>query len=338
MNRYVVIPHHGAGRARLVRQGRTVLFTTSDGPAAAALAGWCRLFGDRSTDEILHELERVTTDNPTLGAFALLVLDDDGIEVAVNGALPLAAQSAAGTDRLQLGDGFSQQRLTDVSVVALVVPGAVVDPLLELERGVIAADGFEVRVVQPSAAGSPWAPPATAAPEAPETPPADVAPAADGPAHVLGLRCSRGHFNDPRAHYCGVCGVEIHQASFVLVDDERPPLGMLVFGDGAHYELSDELVLGRDPSEDPVVRSGSAIGIALSDPTNTLSRVHAELRLVDWDVQLVDRNSTNGTFVWGPGQTVWERLAPSAPRVLQPGTHVSFGRLTATFETARRES
>ena len=25
MNRYIVVPHHGAGRARLVRQGRTVL-------------------------------------------------------------------------------------------------------------------------------------------------------------------------------------------------------------------------------------------------------------------------------------------------------------------------
>ena len=90
MNRYVVVPHHGQSRFRLARHGRTVLFATGDGPAAAALAGWCRLFGDRPPAEILEELERVTSDNPALGAFVLAVLDDDGVEVAVNGGLPVA--------------------------------------------------------------------------------------------------------------------------------------------------------------------------------------------------------------------------------------------------------
>jgi hypothetical protein len=151
-------------------------------------------------------------------------------------------------------------------------------------------------------------------------------------AHVQGLHCANGHFNDPRARRCAVCGIAIHQASFVLASDVRPPLGVLVFGDGSVLTLAETSVVGRDPADDPMVRHGEAAAMPLVDPTNTLSRVHAEIRLVDWDVQIVDRSSTNGTFVWASGQTEWERLAPDAPRTLQPGTHVSFGRLTATFE------
>ena len=393
MNRYVVVPHHGSGRARLVRQGRTVLFTTGDGPAAAALAGWCRLFGDRPSAEILEELTQVTSDNPTLGAFALLVLDDDGIEVAVSGHLPVAAHGASGVEVISGGDGFVRRRVQDVSVVGLTVPGAVVDPLLELDRGIIAADGFEVRVSRPLGSDSPWSAPA-AVPAAPSTPtdadppaaaraPAPVAtpvPAAvsgsepmagivslhagaaddlpvaaplplaapapepvhdqddtDEAVRVQGLQCARGHFNDPRARYCGVCGIAMHQASFVLVEDVRPPLGVLVFGDGAYHTLAKTMVVGRDPSEDPAATSGDAVPLALNDPTNTLSRIHAEVRLVGWDVEVVDRHSTNGTFVWAPGQTEWERLVPGQPRNLQPGAHVSFGRLTATFESSQRQ-
>jgi hypothetical protein len=403
-----------------MRQGHTVLFATGDGPATAALAGWCRLFGERSTEEILTEIQRVTEGNPNLGAFTLLILDDDGIDIATNGELPVAVHSSSGVNVLPSTSGLTHQRLTDVSIVALTVPGAVVDGLLELERGTIAADGFEVRVTKPSA-GSPWAPPETSsAPAAPQgttdqtgtvvrpqgagpavyepqpaptpepapqaVPYVEPAPAAYEPAPqpapnivslrdedpdlpaaqplpvagaaapaehahdhapaqeaapgrvmVRGLQCARGHFNDPRARFCGVCGIAMHQASFILVEDVRPPLGVLVFGDGSYQTLTQTAVVGRDPADDPAVRSGEAVALPLADSTNTLSRVHAELRLVDWDVQVVDRSSTNGTFVWAPGQTAWERLAPDSPRALQPGTHVSFGRLTATFESQLRQ-
>lgn len=390
MNRYALIPHQGECRARLVRQNRIVLFTAGGGPATAALAGWCRLFGDRPTAEILQELDRVTSDNPTLGAFVLLVLDDDAVEVVVNGALPVAAHGAGGVEVLQTGDGYMQRRVGgDISVLGLTVAGAAIDPLLELERGIVAADGFELRITNPANGRSAvWATPATAAPALPvvttgaiprpveaggtplpppsppsptpivslhddgDLPPVQPLPVAGVPtptearagddhAHsgrvVQGLHCSRNHFNDPRARYCGVCGIAMHQASFILTEDVRPPLGVLVFGDGSIQALAGDLVLGRDPSDDARVHSGDATAVPLSDSTNTLSRVHAEVRLVDWDVQLVDRGSTNGTFVWGPGQAEWERLNPDAARVLQPGTHVSFGRLTATFESSLRQ-
>jgi hypothetical protein len=350
----------------------------------------------------MEELARVTADNPALGAFAVMVLDDAAIEVAVHGPLPVAVHRTGGIEVVEPGTGLLRRSISDAAVVAVTVPGAVVDPLLELERGTIAADGFEIRVSR-AAGVSPWGPPVVsdvpAAPAAPEGPadstgavprpeqptpepspqpvaqpvaaaaavvslhaadeelpaaaplPVGAPPPAAPPAHehdhatghddravrVRGLQCSRGHFNDPRARYCGVCGIAMHQASFILVEDVRPPLGVLVFGDGSIQTLSRTSVVGRDPADDPAVRAGDAVGLALTDPTNTLSRVHAELRLVDWDVQLVDRGSTNGTFVWAAGQTAWERLAPDTPRALLPGTHVSFGRLTATFESSLRQ-
>jgi hypothetical protein len=55
--------------------------------------------------------------------------------------------------------------------------------------------------------------------------------------------------------------------------------------------------------------------------TNKASRFHAELRTaVDDKVEIIDLNSTNGTFVNG------ERLTPDEPHALQPGDEVVFAR------------
>jgi len=74
----------------------------------------------------------------------------------------------------------------------------------------------------------------------------------------------------------------------------------------------------------------------LLDSQNTLSRVHAEVRATERDVYLLDRGSTNGTFVWNPGAQQWERLAPDQPRVIEPGAQISFGRLVAAFDSGLR--
>ncbi len=397
MTTHVVIPHHGAGTGRLVRQGRTVLFTTGDGPATAALVGWCRFVGDRTAAEVLADLGRAVDAGPSVGPFVLLVLDDDAVEIAVAGGLPLAVRTGGAVEVIT-GDGLVRRRVAGVDGLRLVPDGSVADPLLEIERGVVAAAGFEVRVSRP-APSSDWAapeamaeapvaapapavvslgapdddlPPAeplpvvaapvpqaapepepapTPEPEPAPTPVADaVAPAIPGgsivepvePAddeHVVvqGLRCSRDHFNDPRVRYCAVCGIAMHQASFILVEEVRPPLGVLTFSDGSHRSLARTIVLGRDPVDDPVVLRGDATAVPLVDVTNTLSRVHAEIRLVDWDVLIVDRGSTNGTYVWDATRQAWDRLGVDQPRALLPGTHVAFGRQAATFESPLRQ-
>jgi len=154
---------------------------------------------------------------------------------------------------------------------------------------------------------------------------------------VKGLVCARGHFNDPRTRFCAVCGIAMHQTSFILTEDTRPPLGVLVMSDGTYHTLITSLVFGRDPDDDPEVREGRAQGVTLIDPGNTISRVHAEIRGVDWDVHIVDHGSTNGTFLWSNDRQQWDRLAPEQSVPLTPGSHVSFGRLTATFESSARQ-
>ena len=166
-----------------------------------------------------------------------------------------------------------------------------------------------------------------------------AAPPASGPqpVKVKGLVCARGHFNDPRTRFCATCGIAMHQTSFILSEDVRPPLGVLVMSDGAYHTLVTSLVFGRDPDDDPEVREGRAQGVTLIDPGNTISRVHAEIRAVDWDVHIVDHGSTNGTFIWSPERQQWDRLTPDQPVPLQPGSLVAFGRLTATYESSNRQ-
>jgi hypothetical protein len=221
---------------------------------------------------------------------------------------------------------------TPAGVVSLLA-GAV-DDLPEAEPLPIAGGPAPEPAPAPMAAPTPTA---DGTPAPASTEPVAVTPAPQ-PGHVMvaGLRCARGHFNDPRARFCATCGIAMHQASFVLTEDVRPPLGVITFADGTFYSVAGNLVFGRDPEDDPAIRSGAATPATLVDPQNTISRVHAEVRAIDWDVYLVDRGSTNGTFVWNAAAQQWDRLVPDQPRVIEPGAQISFGRLVAAFDSGLR--
>jgi FHA domain len=154
---------------------------------------------------------------------------------------------------------------------------------------------------------------------------------------IPGLRCSRNHFNDPRARFCALCGIAMHQTSFVMTEGDRPPLGVLVFSDGSYHTLVRTLVVGRTPEDDSEVQAARSDACVLVDPGNTISRVHAEVRAAGWDVHLVDRDSSNGTFIWSTERQQWDRLAANRPSLLKPGTTVAFGSVTATFESGNRQ-
>jgi hypothetical protein len=414
MQNFTLIPQLGGGRGRLVRVGGTVLYSAGDAAAATALIGWCRLVGDRPASEVMNELARLSAGASTLGPFCAMVIGDHGLDVLVQGGVPLTATGPTGTQTLSDG----QTHLHDVTSVSLLIGDAPIDTLLSLDEGVVAADGFSLRAKTVTAV--PWTSPATAAAQpahvapaaqpvqaapaavppamvslhdmgsddlpaaaplpiaaapqaaapvaaapplldptpasaglAPELTPtaampvAAPAPAGTGPAPIVtstpqpvrvkGLVCARGHFNDPRTRFCATCGIAMHQTSFILTEDVRPPLGVLVMSDGSYHTLVTSLVFGRDPDDDPEVREGRAQGVTLIDPGNTISRVHAEIRAVDWDVHIVDHGSTNGTFVWSAERQAWDRLTPNQPVPLAPGSHVAFGRLTATYESSNRQ-
>ena len=98
---------------------------------------------------------------------------------------------------------------------------------------------------------------------------------------VAGILCSRQHFNSPDSGYCSTCGISMVHQTHNLVHRRRPPLGLLVFDDGSTFTLDGRYLLGREPETDPLVQTGEARPIALNDPEMSVSRVHAELRLVD---------------------------------------------------------
>jgi hypothetical protein len=159
------------------------------------------------------------------------------------------------------------------------------------------------------------------------------AAAGPGPGEARGLLCSRGHLNDPRAHSCVLCGVRMNDRTGVLVVGKRPPLGLILFDDGATYTVDAEYLVGRMPESDERVRTGALRAIVVEDRSGAVSRVHAEVRVDGWDVLLVDSGSRNGTHVAGPGEPAWTALPPRHTHRLVPGTRVRMGARTFVFES-----
>jgi pSer/pThr/pTyr-binding forkhead associated (FHA) protein len=118
-----------------------------------------------------------------------------------------------------------------------------------------------------------------------------------------------------------------------LVFGPRPPLGLLVFDDGATYTVDAEYLVGRMPDTDERVRNGSLRSIVVEDRSGAVSRVHAEVRVDGWDVMLVDSRSRNGTHVAGPGATAWTPVPTGRSHRLIPGTRVRLGSRTFLFES-----
>ena len=172
-------------------------------------------------------------------------------------------------------------------------------------------------------------------PEAPEPEP-ETAPGEPEPELVDGILCSRQHFNSPEAAYCSACGISMVHATHNIVRRPRPPLGVLVFDDGSTFTLNGRYILGREPQIDELVRQQQARPLTLEDPKMSVSRIHAEIRLDGWDVQLVDRGSTNGTHVLNATGDGWEPVLPEQPRTLPPGARAAVGQRTFIYETPRR--
>ena len=150
---------------------------------------------------------------------------------------------------------------------------------------------------------------------------------------VYGVLSPAGYFNHPDALYCAVTGVSMLHRTHVLVQRPRPPLGVVVADDGSTFTLNANYVVGREPERDPLVEKGEARPLKLTDQERSLSRVHAEIRLIDWDVYVVDRGSANGTYVLPRGAQQWKRLVADTPEKVTPGSRIAFGKRVMTFES-----
>jgi len=165
-----------------------------------------------------------------------------------------------------------------------------------------------------------------------DTPVDDLGAAADAPI-VLGVYCKNGHFGDPNARSCVVCGVSRGRRGPAPQPGPRPPLGALVLDDGSALELSADCVIGREPTLDPSVVAGDAHPLAIVDAA--VSRVHARVRLDGWQVLLIDLGSVNGTRIRPPGKRSEQPLEPNVPVPLQSGTRVLVGTQGFQYEAHR---
>ncbi|MFE3222589.1 FHA domain-containing protein [Nocardia sp. NPDC059228] len=147
---------------------------------------------------------------------------------------------------------------------------------------------------------------------------------------VLGFKCARAHPSDPRAAFCTVCGMPVDQTQ-QPAEVIRPPLGMLVLDDGMTYMVAADAVVGRDPEHSDPVRAG-LLPLRIDDNSGGMSRVHAEIRLVNWDITIVDHGSTNGTRVRPQGYRDWIRLQPNQPFTLAAGTEIMLGNRVLRLE------
>lgn len=148
---------------------------------------------------------------------------------------------------------------------------------------------------------------------------------------VLGVCCPRDHLNDPRDDFCRVCGLPLVPGA-PETEGPRPPLGRLTWDNGEVHELLGAVLVGRDVGFDGAVISGELAALVPGGQNDSMSRVHAELRPSGWDVVVIDRGSTNGTFIWDEPSKAWQRLPPDEPHVVRPGSVLAFGERTATFE------
>jgi hypothetical protein len=138
--------------------------------------------------------------------------------------------------------------------------------------------------------------------------------------------------NNPAALTCARCGIKLLADASELVEGVRPPLGVLTLDDGSSFPLSDDVVLGREPSGDELVIEGRAVPVRIADEGRTVSRSHALIRLVGWDALLEDRGSANGTFHRSASHQPWRRLGPDDRVTLTAGASVRLGERELAFE------
>jgi hypothetical protein len=141
---------------------------------------------------------------------------------------------------------------------------------------------------------------------------------------IMGVYCKNGHFDDPEARFCAVCGIGMTQAK-VPQEGRRPPLGVLILDDGSLCQLDTDYVVGREPTLDKAVAEGRARPLRLGGAPDLVSRIHARVELDGWQVFVSDLNSANGTILVLPGETTGTKLAPGVRTPLVAGAQIRLG-------------
>ena len=304
-------------------------------------------------------------------AMCVLSQTEDGLSVMLAGNIDLVASSSRGEVKLSGRDAATWvDRILEETLGSCSVSAGGQDPpkrtaMYELQGGVVPGVGITLVGGGHVAAMPPVAAAASAAPVEEESaaPPAAAAAAAVGVA--AGVSSGASALADlaeplPAAEPEPVAPEVV--AAAVAAAPEPPPapaepfaapaaavaaaavpdgpseapggksIGVIVFEDGTSYALDKDYIIGREPENDAAVVAGRAGPLVVDDAERSISRVHAELRLFGSELQIVDRGSTNGTYVWSDTNADWVRLVPNQVASVKPGGWVAVGSRSFVFE------
>jgi MFS family permease len=110
-------------------------------------------------------------------------------------------------------------------------------------------------------------------------------------------------------------------------------LEYVVLDDDSRFALNQDCVVGRYPHDCDAVRNGLR-PIQIDVRANGMSRAHLEIRRVEDQVFIIDRQSRNGVAIQRAGQKHWKRIAPWQPIVWLPGMSVRIGSRILRLEPA----
>jgi hypothetical protein len=291
-----------------------------------------------------------------LPPFALVADEGDGVALLLHGDMDArisqldgATEEISGRQSMTWVDRVVSAPFAEIVVGAPAAEAPTVP--FDLRDGLVPGDGVTLRVRASEAAADSSEVPldAAAVPVAPIPPPEPALPDVPAPSAesdraelvaedtvvlVQGVTCARGHFNRPDVSYCSVCGTSMVHQTLQPVQGPRPPLGILVLGDGTVIGLDRDVVIGREPHAHADVAAGRARAVVVEDPDLTVSREHAEVRLDGWDVKVMDCGSANGTEIIPPNaQDAIVLEAGQAIKVV-PGSKIVLGRYTVSFNSS----
>ena len=131
-----------------------------------------------------------------------------------------------------------------------------------------------------------------------------------------------GHPNPPRKIRCRACSNSIADADGEIEAVPQPTLGILHLSGGGVESLNTDLLIGRNPTREPLEPHQRAIVHGQGD--RSVSRRHIDLRLEGWQVVVTNLKADDHTIVES-NDGVETRLAPGMPRTLEVGDTVRYG-------------
>jgi putative drug exporter of the RND superfamily len=109
------------------------------------------------------------------------------------------------------------------------------------------------------------------------------------------------------------------------------PKRWVVLDDDTRIEIDTDCVIGRDPGDSDAALQGLR-PVRIDDQSGLMSRAHLEIRFVEGQLMVIDRNSTNGVMLREAGQQGWTPLVAWQPSVWPMGASIRVGGRTLQLQ------